>query len=446
VNHKILFLAKYGLFLVFLSHGCAPSRLDSLSQSLNEGLYDDVIDRISDSLQTAGRSVAEKKLLGIAHVQKKNFPLADTLLTQYLHLMPDDDQAMYYRAVCSDSLGNELQAIEWYRRYAASTSLREQGAAAMARSGELVRRRMRRDVHTSLFYESSITAASLDTTAVAVLSFENNGSDRALDPLCRGLAEMVTTDLSKVRALKVVERLRLQTMLEELQFGETDLAAPESAPRVGRLVGAHRIVKGSFASTDDGMLHIDASVTATVDATVEAFDSILGPKENLFRAEKDLVLRLLRSLSIPVSPEEREAILTIPTENFFAFLRYAEGLEYEDRGLFAEAALSFRQAVDLDPHFVDAQDQLEYTEALTPGGGAAGAGAKLPPVTGGIVPQSTTESDAITTIIERGATTLTHTGGYTPGLPDPGQTNPGKTDPVHVLQPLQRPPTPVKSN
>ncbi len=446
MNHNNLSLVTYGFALVFLMNGCAPSRPDSLSQLLDEGRYDEMIGRIADSSHTATGSIDEIKLLGIAYVQKKKFPLADSLLTQYLNLVPDDDQAMYYRAVCSDSLDDELQAIEWYRRYAASTSLRDLAAVATARSGELVRRRMRKDVHTSLFYESSITGASLDRTAVAVLSFENNGSDRTLDPLCRGLAEMVTTDLSKVRALKVVERLRLQTMLEELQFGETDLAAPETVPRIGRLVGAHRIVKGSFASTADGMLHIDASVTTTTDANIEAFDSILGPKENIFRAEKDLVLRLLGSLSIPLSPEEREAILTIPTENFFAFLRYAEGLEYADRGLFAEAALSFKAAVDLDPHFTDARDQLDYTEALTPGSGAAGAGAQLPTVTGGIVPQTTTESDAISTIIERGATTLTHTGGYTPGLPNPGQTNPGKQDPLRVRQPLREPPKPVISH
>jgi tetratricopeptide (TPR) repeat protein len=411
------------------------SRYDSLSLSLNEGRYDDVIKVVSDSLLADPDAVEAHKYLGIAYFQKKNFLLADSLLTSYNKKVPADDQAMYYLALSSDSLNDEVHAIEWYRKYSMTTTLRAQAGAAMLRSNELQRRRMQRDARHSVFFESSLSASTIDTTTVAVLSFENNGSNHDLDPLGRGLAEMVTTDLTKVHALKVVERLRLQTMLEELKLSGSNLAAPESGPRVGKLVGAHRVVKGSYAGTDDGMVHIDAAVTKTSDAIVEAFDSILGPKENIFRAEKDLVLHLLRSMGIQLSTDEREAILTIPTENYFAFLRYAQGLEFEDRGQFAEAASSFKQALELDPKFVDAHDELDYISHLTGGDDPSGA----VPFGGGttIIPRSPLDDDAITMIKERAVTTSGHTGGYLPTLP-----NPVKPTPVLLPQLLPLPPAP----
>ncbi len=473
MKQKFFPFSTYGLFIAALFCGCASSRFDSLSLSLNEGLYDDVIRQIPDSVLSDPSAIETVKIAGIAHAQKQHYSLADSLLTVYTKKIPDDDQAMYYLAVCADSLNDDLKAIACYRKYAESTSYRMRGSTAMVRSRELLLRRMRRDARHAIVYESSIAVSSIDTNTVAVLSFENNGSARDMDPLCRGLAEMVATDLSKVRALRVIERLRLQTVLEELSLGETALASPVSAPRIGKLVGAHRVVKGSFVATSDGMLHLDAAVTKTVDAVVEAFDSNLGPTENLFRAEKDVVLHLLRTLGIPLSAEEREAILVIPTENYFAFLRYAEGLEFEDRGAFAQAAASFRQALELDPNFSDARDQLDYTDSFDPTGGSNGRPPQLPGTGGGgtsvpgnlpqvpgtsggtstagslpqvpgtgdgtIVPRSPIDSDAITTIIERAATTLTHTGGYAPTFP-----NPGKTNPVLIRQPLPAPPVPPK--
>jgi TolB-like protein len=435
--HTLVLLTIIGL------HGCAPSVYDAYYRALDEGKADEVIARLADSLAADPSQVEAKKILAIAWFQKNNFIAADTLLSQYLQHEPDDDQAMYYCAAAADSLNDDAKALTWYRAYVTAAPQAALRAQADARIRQLVQRRMQQEVHRALFYEAALSASpKADSNSIAVLAFDNNGADRTLDPLGRGLAEMMTTDLSKVRAMKVVERLRMQTILDELSLCGSNPSSQQTAPRAGRLAGAQRIIKGTFVATDDGMMHLDAAAARTSTAEVDAYVSSLEPKENIFRAEKKLVFDLLRSLSIPVSENEREAILTVPTENYFAFVRYAQGLECADRGLYAQASAFFRQAIELDPHFTQAQDQLDYTDALSGDHAHAGTHANLPAIGGNtLVPQTpATDADAITSAGARAASSFTQTtGGF---IPAPG--DPVKTNPILVQHALPAPPPPRK--
>jgi tetratricopeptide (TPR) repeat protein len=462
-RHQHRFIYSIAVFAILVLHGCAPSVYESYYQALDHGKTDEVISSLTDTLATHPSAFEAQKILGLAWYQKNNFIAADSLLSLYLTHAPNDDQAMYYCAVSADSLNNDVKALEWYRMYVGIAAKGKPYTQADVRIRQLTQRRLQQDVRRSLFYEASLPAPfSCDTSTIAVLAFDNNGSDRGLDPLGRGLAEMMTTDLSKVRSVKVVERLRMQTILDELTLSEMNPSSLLIAPRAGRLSGAQRIIRGTFASTDDGMMHLDAAVTKTPDAAVEAYASAIEPKENIFTAEKKLVLELLRSLSIPVSADEREAILTVPTENYFAFVRYAQGLECADHGLYVQASAFFREAVNLDPHFTDAQDQLEYADALSgdpihqgeaphlPGGGTLtttqnpvvpqlpGSGETLVDTQTPIAEPNTFDTDAITTARERAQSTLTlTTGGYAPGFG-----NPVKTNPVLIQHALPSPPNP----
>ena len=64
---------------------------------------------------------------------------------------------------------------------------------------------------------------------VGVLYFENNSGDAALDPFQKGLSLMLVTDLSSVAGLEVVERVRLQALVEELGLGRSGLVEAGTA-------------------------------------------------------------------------------------------------------------------------------------------------------------------------------------------------------------------------
>ena len=85
------------------------------------------------------------------------------------------------------------------------------------------------------------------------MPFRYTGSDTTLRPLERGLAAIVVTDLSRVRRLRLVERERLQVLLDELQLAASGRVDPASGARSGRLIGAGQVVQGQFAEVPSGV-------------------------------------------------------------------------------------------------------------------------------------------------------------------------------------------------
>ncbi|MGH7963812.1 MAG: CsgG/HfaB family protein, partial [Candidatus Binatia bacterium] len=85
-----------------------------------------------------------------------------------------------------------------------------------------------------------------DPRTLAVTYYRNLGAPE-LSFLQKGLTALLINDLSQVRDLRVVERDRLQALLEELQLGSTGLVNQDTAPKVGRLLGAGKVATGAYA-------------------------------------------------------------------------------------------------------------------------------------------------------------------------------------------------------
>src|SRR5688500_6092548 len=93
--------------------------------------------------------------------------------------------------------------------------------------------------------ERAIDAASLPARAVGVAPFAADPADTVATALAYGLADLLITDLSRSAALTVVDRLRADAVLRELRLAESGRVDSATAPRVGRLVGARRLVVGT---------------------------------------------------------------------------------------------------------------------------------------------------------------------------------------------------------
>lgn len=82
---------------------------------------------------------------------------------------------------------------------------------------------------------------------VAVLYFENRGQPE-LEPLKVGLTQMLISDLQPGagQSYTVVERTRLQEILDELELGHSGVVDPDTAAKVGKLLGAEWLVLGGY--------------------------------------------------------------------------------------------------------------------------------------------------------------------------------------------------------
>jgi TolB-like protein len=272
-----------------------------------------------------------------------------------MKLDDEDDQAAYYLAASYESKQDYNKAIQYYRIYNELTFYGEYKELVEARIKLLYRQQMEIEAQRALQMEQQLDVAKIPSNTIAILYFENKGQKAELNPLQKGLSEMLITDLSKVKSLKVLERVRLQELVQEMNLSEMDIVDQKTAPRLGKLLGANRLVKGSFFDLTGDKINIDAFVAKSRTGEIDASTNIAGSVQDFFRMEKDLVFKIIDQMKIKLTDEEREAILEIPTENFFAFLQYSRGLDYEDRGLYTQAFEAYSQAAATDPNFSQAK-------------------------------------------------------------------------------------------
>src|SRR5438309_10488132 len=66
------------------------------------------------------------------------------------------------------------------------------------------------------------------------------------DALQKGLAGLMISDLAAGAAVRVVERDELQKLLDEQNLGAAGRVDPQTAAKIGKLVGARYVVTGVF--------------------------------------------------------------------------------------------------------------------------------------------------------------------------------------------------------
>jgi TolB-like protein len=171
------------------------------------------------------------------------------------------------------------------------------------------------------------------------------------------------TDLSRVHELKVLERARLQALMDELHLTDASRVDAATGARSGRLMRAAQVVQGVFNTDTASQVRLDATIVRASDAQVTASGSGTNKLKALFDLEKVVVLQLVAKLGITLTPAERVAISERPTKDLVAFLLYSRGLESADDGDFTAAADEFNAAAARDPGFTQAVQQAAAARA-----------------------------------------------------------------------------------
>ena len=214
--------------------------------------------------------------------------------------------------------------------------------------------------------ERSLQVASFPERSLGITPFAVSSSDTTIAPLAYGLADILTTDLERSGQLQIVDRLRLDALLREVQLVEAGRVDPTTAPRVGKLVGARRLVIGALSQRPGGQLAIDARIADVATGVVQTGVSAAAPLADILAAEKELALRLLGQLGVNLTPAARAMIEERPTRNIAALLAYSRAVRFEVRGDYTRAAQEYRAALRLDPNFALAGDRLTRLPGASP--------------------------------------------------------------------------------
>ncbi len=223
---------------------------------------------------------------------------------------------------------------------------------------ELIRLSLNKEISDALSDESNIDVSSIPENTMAVVNFDGSLLPPETAPLAFGLAEITSADLSKVSSLKLVERMKIDILLKELQLSKSEYANTALAPRVGRILGSRNIVTAKLTGTELDKIRLDGVIINTVDKTSRQTDPGESKIENIFKIQKDFVFNIIDDLGIKLTAAERDSIMQFPTESALAFLAYSRGLEHKSNGDFGSAQIEFEIALELDNSFSEAGEEL----------------------------------------------------------------------------------------
>ena len=223
----------------------------------------------------------------------------------------------------------------------------------------------------ALAEEKNLMAAKPDTNTVAVCYYQDLSPDKSLRAFQKGLASMVITDLSKVKSVRVVERVRLQALFEEMKLGQTGIVDPKTAPRLGKLLGAENIVVGNLSS---GSIKAVTTLASSGKGNVKGSASVSVDKNKFFELPVIIVRDIAKILGITLSDDESKAIGVPHTKVYNALIYYGNALDALDAGKWKEAKDFFAMALKEDPAFALAKQGADSCPGASSPGVSAVSG------------------------------------------------------------------------
>ncbi|MCX5752993.1 MAG: tetratricopeptide repeat protein [Candidatus Krumholzibacteria bacterium] len=352
------------LVLFLLLAGCSRSYYDRGLAASEKGDYDQALALLYKAVQEKPDDHRAWRELGMAWYRTDSLGKAEEAFAASNRISPNA-LSNFYLGLIFERTGEIDKAI---RVYGAAANLQGDGRTRKLirdRLGVLIDGQLAADARRAVRGEDTLSVRSLPNNSIAVINFNGTYLPRDIQPMALGLAEFVAMDLSKISSLKVLERIKINVILDELKLGESSYADSRLAPRMGKLLGSRNIVLGAVTGVGESGFRIDGLLVNTVDGDIRGAQSREGDLNRFFDVEKKFVFALLDTLGIEISKTERDAIEEVPTESFLAFMAFSKGLSYERRGMYDDAMNSFRDAGNQDHGFIQASSLMKKMETTS---------------------------------------------------------------------------------
>jgi len=147
--------------------------------------------------------------------------------------------------------------------------------------------------------------------SIAVLPFENLSPDPDQEYFSDGLTEEVISDLSNVRALRVISRSSAMT------FKGTKKKVPE----IARELDVQYVLEGSVRKAGNSLRITAQLIDAASDAHLWA-EKYSGTLDDVFDVQEKVSRSIVAALKLKLTPEESEKIAARPIDNVAAYQCY----------------------------------------------------------------------------------------------------------------------------
>ncbi|BDD86059.1 CsgG/HfaB family protein [Desulfofustis limnaeus] len=209
-------------------------------------------------------------------------------------------------------------------------------------------------------------AAAESSKSIAILNFHNRTGQKRLDALQKGLALLVINDLAKIDSVTVIERTKMQAVIDAMQTGTggSGLLDDSAALTAGKALQAYYMVNG--AVTEGALEQLEASA-ALIDVPFGNridLPTSAGPEQEFYRIQKDVTFHVIDALNIYLPPQLRRSLEVPSSASTTALLAFFLGVDHSDHGEYRQAAEMYTRALAEDPTLDLAREALQELEDL----------------------------------------------------------------------------------
>jgi len=200
---------------------------------------------------------------------------------------------------------------------------------------------------------------------VAVMHFNNGAIGKAheeLEPLRGGIADILTSELSANAGIRVVERDQLDKLVAEQNLAANGSVDKATAVRIGKLLGVHHMIFGSYVSDRKERVRFDARAVNVETGEIEHVETVSGKLDDFSDLITTLAAKLNSGLKLPAMPA-RSAQAAPAKPPFQVVMLYSRAIAEENGGRPEEAVKLYRAALDKFPEYAPAKKALDRLAA-----------------------------------------------------------------------------------
>lgn len=201
---------------------------------------------------------------------------------------------------------------------------------------------------------------------IAIMPFDNYSVgeyQEALGKLNKALSDFFAFDFSQISDFSVVERDKLDWVLQEHKLAKTDMVDKSTAVRAGKLLSARYMVFGSITQLDRNQARMIVRVV-NVETSEIIVQADREGRPEFATMTSELVKDIADKLDIDLSDDAIGMIDAGGSDNYDAATYYSLGLDYMDKYDYKSAYENFKKAYELDDSFAEAKRKMEIYRPL----------------------------------------------------------------------------------
>jgi len=199
---------------------------------------------------------------------------------------------------------------------------------------------------------------------LAIMYFENLATPGDPDRLGEITTNLLITDLSESRYLRVISSQRLHDILRLLGEDKGRIADREIALQIAEKAGAKWMLTGSILRAEPQFM-FTAQLVEVSSGNLIASQQVSGAdNEDVFSVVDRLTVQVKNDLALPVAAKEEldRRVADVTTHSPLAYRYYLEGVINNNKYYNTEAAELFRKAIQIDPSFAMAYYYLSLID------------------------------------------------------------------------------------